>query len=75
MPPVGSFTISSANRRAEARKSPTNSADEAKVLHISAYPLEQLESEGVLMAGAEFLPKPFTSTILLDKLSHILSPL
>jgi len=30
MPPVGSFTISSANRRAEARKSPTNSADEAE---------------------------------------------
>src|SRR5690242_10813204 len=34
MPPVGSFTVSSANRRAEARKSPTNSADEANLLPL-----------------------------------------
>ena len=34
MPPVGSFTVSSANRRAEARNSPTNSGGRARQLRV-----------------------------------------
>jgi two-component system cell cycle sensor histidine kinase/response regulator CckA len=44
-----------------------------KILQISGYSLEVLRNEGGIIAGAEFLQKPFLPKTLLDKVSSILN--
>lgn len=43
-----------------------------KILHISGHSLEKLEEDGGLIAGAEFLAKPFLPKNLIDKVNHML---
>ena len=45
----------------------------ARVVHISGYPRQHLESEGGLTPGSSFLPKPFTIRQIQDHVSSILT--
>jgi DNA-binding response OmpR family regulator len=43
-----------------------------KILHISGYPLANLEQEGGIIPGADFLAKPFLPGVLIEKVKGIL---
>lgn len=45
-----------------------------KILHISGYPIETLKQQGEVIAGAEFLGKPFLPAALIEKVVSILRP-
>ncbi|MEM9554423.1 MAG: two-component regulator propeller domain-containing protein [Acidobacteriota bacterium] len=46
---------------------------EARVLFMSGYPAKVLGQRGILPAGAEFLPKPFTPQMLFDAVQETLA--
>jgi len=45
---------------------------EARVLYVSGYTHDAIGKEGVPDEGIEFLPKPFTSSTLLDRVRALL---
>ena len=49
------------------------SRPEMKVLHVSAYAIEELIQKQGLLPDAEFLAKPFLPTVMVQKVKQILA--